>query len=111
MQDADREMGDLGSPNMPRLLVQDCTPEALVNIMAENRGRIGYVVDEGGEVFDLMGRYQGNVTSNLGIFLAGMGRNRIRQNDRVGDGYRSYPQCLARHVTDGAAVSGSRPPA
>lgn len=90
VQDADREMGDLGSPNMPRLLVQDCTPEALVNIMAENRGRIGYVVDEGGEVFDLMGRYQGNATSNLGIFLAAWDGTEYA-NDRVGEGYRHIP--------------------
>ena len=90
MQDAESEMADLGSPNMPRLLVQDCTPEALVNIMAENRGRIGYVVDEGGEVFDLMGRYQGNATSNLGIFLAAWDGTAY-DNDRVGEGYRHIP--------------------
>ena len=90
-QTADKEIGDADAPTMPRLLVQDATPEALVSILAENRGRIGFVVDEGGECFELMSRYQGNGKSNIGIYLAGWDGCSYTA-DRVGDEYRYIPR-------------------
>lgn len=84
---ASKELTELGEPVLPRLLVQDATPEALVGVLAENRGRIAYVVDEGGEVFELMRRYSTNGKSNLGIFLAGWDGTPYSV-DRAGTGHQ-----------------------
>ena len=56
-------------PVQPRLLADDCTPEALASLMAEQKGRIAVLSDEGG-VFDLIaGRYSG--MANLDLYLKG----------------------------------------
>jgi len=55
-------------PTMPRLLVDDATPEALTSLMAEQGGRIAMFSDEG-EVFSMMaGRYSSK-GPNLGVYL------------------------------------------
>ena len=55
-------------PILPRLWVQDITPERLAGIMAEQGERIALFSDEGG-VFDMLaGRYSQNMP-NLDLFL------------------------------------------
>ncbi|MEV4411412.1 YfjI family protein [Catellatospora sp. NPDC049609] len=56
-------------PTMPRLIIDDHTPEALVSRMAENGGRIAVISDEGGIFDTLAGRYSG--TPNLDPYLKG----------------------------------------
>lgn len=57
-------------PVIPRLMVDDATPEALTSIMAEQGGRIGMFSDEG-DVFSMMaGRYSSK-GPNLAIYLKG----------------------------------------
>jgi replicative DNA helicase len=56
-------------PASPRLLADDCTPEALASLMSIQGGRIATLSDEGG-VFDLIaGRYSG--MANLDLYLKG----------------------------------------
>ncbi|MFC7243680.1 YfjI family protein [Catellatospora aurea] len=56
-------------PTLPRLIIDDHTPEALVSRMAENGGRIAVISDEGGIFDTLAGRYSG--TPNLDPYLKG----------------------------------------
>jgi hypothetical protein len=55
-------------PPALRLLADDATPEALVSLMADQRGRIAVLSPEGGDVFDLIGGRYGK-EPNLGIYL------------------------------------------
>ncbi len=56
-------------PNLPRLLGDDATPEALTTLMAENGGRIAVISDEGG-IFDILaGRF--SAAPNLDPYLKG----------------------------------------
>ena len=65
----------------PRLYVDDCTPERLASLMAEQDGRIAVFSDEGG-VFDLLaGRYSKGVP-NLDLWLKGHSVSPVRV-DRV----------------------------
>jgi replicative DNA helicase len=69
-------------PTMPRLLVDDATPEALTSLLAEQGGRIAMFSDEG-EVFSMMaGRYSSK-GPNLGVYLKGHVGSSIRV-DRKG---------------------------
>ena len=64
-------------PPMPRLYVDDCTPERLASLMAEQGGRIAVFSDEGG-VFDLLaGRYSKGLP-NLDLWLKGHSVSPIR---------------------------------
>ena len=57
-------------PNMPRLLADDATPEALATLLCEQEGRLAMFSDEG-EVFSMMsGRYSTS-GPNLGVYLKG----------------------------------------
>jgi len=68
-------------PPAPRLLADDATPEALVSLLADQRGRIGVLSAEG-DVFDMMaGRY--SKVPSLGVYLKGHAGDSIRV-DRKG---------------------------
>jgi hypothetical protein len=56
-------------PTLPRLIVDDATPEALIGLMAANGGRMAIISDEGGIFDTLAGRYSG--TPNLDPYLKG----------------------------------------
>lgn len=68
----------------PKYIVDDCTPERLSTLIAEQGGRIAVMSPEG-DVFDLMaGRYSANAgATNLGIYLRGHAGDTLRV-DRVG---------------------------
>lgn len=83
---------------LPRLWVQDVTPEQLAVVMAEQSERIALLSDEGG-IFDLLaGRYSKGVP-NLDLFLQA----------HAGSGYRvdrgSRPPILMRHPALTVAIS------
>ena len=68
-------------PPLPRLYVDDCTPERLASLMAEQGERIAVFSDEGG-VFDILaGRYSKGLP-NLDLWLKGHSVSSIRV-DRV----------------------------
>jgi len=55
-------------PRLPRLLVDDATPEALARVMAEQGGRLGVLSAEGGLFATIAGRYSNGVP-NLDLVL------------------------------------------
>lgn len=78
-----REFEALEIPEVPRYLVDDCSPERLASLMARQDGRIAAMSPEGG-IFELMaGRYSANAVPNLDVYLKGHAGDTIRV-DRVG---------------------------
>lgn len=65
-----------------RLLSDDCTPEALVSLMAVNDGKIGIISDEGG-IFDTIAGKYSNGKVNMDVFLKGYDGSSLRV-DRKG---------------------------
>jgi hypothetical protein len=64
-----RQLEGLPAVHTPRLLTEDCTPERLAGLLAEQGGRMAILSPEG-DVFDIMaGRYSSG--PNFGIFLKG----------------------------------------
>lgn len=62
-----------------RLLADDCTPEALTKLLAENDGRIGVFSAEGG-IFDTISGSRFNTSVNMDVFLKGHAGDSIRVN-------------------------------
>ncbi len=85
-EDADRQARELATteiPEVPRLIVDDCSPERLASLMARQGGRIAGMSPEGG-IFEMMaGRYSQSGAPNLDVFLKGHAGDAIRV-DRVG---------------------------
>ncbi len=76
-----------------RLLVDDCTPEKLSDILEEQGGRIALLTSEGGP-FDMMaGRYSRPGMGNFEVYLKGYSGEDVRV-DRV-----SRPAVLVRGAT------------
>ena len=66
-------------PEVPRYLIDDATPESLVNRMFGNGGRIFLASPEGGLFEMIAGRYsQGKSSGNLSIYLKGHAGDQIR---------------------------------
>ena len=64
-------------PAIPRLFVDDCTPERLASLMVEQGERIAVFSDEGG-VFDILaGRYSKGIP-NLDLWLKGHSLSTVR---------------------------------
>ena len=81
-----RRAGEVASivvPAPPRLYTREATPEALVRLLAEQRGRIAVVTDQGSEFFEMAARYSTNRRANLGVYLDGWDGKR-HASDRVG---------------------------
>lgn len=63
-------------PELPRLIADDATPEAIGSLLAEQHGRLAVISAEGG-VFDIMaGRYSN--MPNLDIWLKGHAGDQLR---------------------------------
>ena len=57
--------------DLPRRIVDDCSPERLATLLHEQGGRMAALSPEG-DLFDLMaGRYAANGMPNFGVFLKG----------------------------------------
>jgi hypothetical protein len=69
--DAAAALAELTVPSVPRVYTREATPEGLCRLLAEQSGRLGVVTDEGGEFFELAGRYGAKGKENFGIYLAG----------------------------------------
>src|SRR5579884_2809324 len=69
-------------PAIPRLLVDDVSPERLATLLAEHGGRMGVFSAEGGLFETIAGRYANGVPS-LDVFLKGHAGDDLRV-DRVG---------------------------
>ena len=67
----------------PRLLADDATPEKLVELLAEQNGRLALVSTEGGLFGMMVGRYSDK--SNLDVYLGAWSRDTIRR-DRIDRG-------------------------
>jgi hypothetical protein len=63
---------------LPRLFVNDITPESLVSITCEQNGRMSILSDEGGIIDTLGGLYNGG-NANIDILLKGWDAGYIRQ--------------------------------
>jgi replicative DNA helicase len=70
-------------PAMPRLIVDDCTIEALVRIIGEQKGRLALLSSEGGLFEQLTGRYNNDSKANLDPYLQAWSGDTIRV-DRIG---------------------------
>lgn len=70
--DAEAALTDLRAievPPIPRLVADDCTPEAAASLLAEHGGRIAILSAEGGIFDTIAGRYARTV--NLDVYLKG----------------------------------------
>lgn len=96
--DAAEELAKMEVPKMPRLLVDDATPETLSTILNDQDGRIALFSPEG-DLFDIMaGRYS-NGSPNIGVFLKGHSGDSLRVDRRGRSEYVKRPS-----VTIGLAV-------
>ncbi len=78
-----QELASTRVPVLPRLIVDDCTPERLASLLHEQDGRLAVLSPEGG-VFDILaGRYSATGTPNFEVFLKGHAGDTLRV-DRVG---------------------------
>ena len=75
------ELERIEVPVEPRLVVSDVTPERLVELLAQHRGRLAVLDDEGGIFGILAGRYTGGI--NIDVFLKAWDGGRLTR-DRVG---------------------------
>ncbi len=66
-----------------RLIADDCTPEKLSVIMEQQKGSITIASTEGGIFETISGRYSGNSSINLDIFLKGINGEQVTV-DRIG---------------------------
>lgn len=72
-----RQLAEMDIPVVPELVADDCSPEAVAKLLADQGGRIAIMSPEG-DVFDIMaGRYS-NGTANIGNFLKGHAGDTIR---------------------------------
>lgn len=70
-------------PTIPRLLVDDITPEKLASVMAEQHGKIGMITAEGG-IFDILaGMYSTSGAANIQIVLKGWTGGEAYTVDRI----------------------------
>jgi replicative DNA helicase len=70
-------------PPVPRLLADDCTPEAAASLLAEQGGRLAIISAEGG-IFDIIaGRYSPKAMPNMDLWLKGHSGDPLRV-DRKG---------------------------
>ncbi len=78
-----RELVELNIPSLPKLVVDDVSPEQLASILAQQGGRLSVLSGEGG-IFDIMaGRYSQSGQANFEVFLKGYSGDTLRV-DRVG---------------------------
>lgn len=83
IEECRRKLAEAKVPAVPRLVVDDATPERIASMISEQGGRLGILSAEG-DVFELMaGRYSSNQSSNLGVYLKGHAGDALRV-DRVG---------------------------
>lgn len=106
--DALKDLDKVPTPPAGRLVVEDITPEALVEELAANAGRLAIMSSEGG-VFDMMaGQYseRGKAT-NLAIYLQGWSGDPVRRKRTKGEESRIDEALLSVCVTTQPGVVAS----
>jgi hypothetical protein len=78
--DAAAAIEDITVPALPRLFVDDATPESAATILAEQGGRLAVLSAEGGIFQILAGRYSG--APNFDLFLKGHAGDMLRVDRR-----------------------------
>jgi replicative DNA helicase len=85
-----RELTALTVPTLPRLIIDECTPERLATLLFENKGRLAQLSAEG-DAFDIIaGRYSATGAANFTVYLKGHAGDQLRI-DRVGRGSEHIP--------------------
>jgi hypothetical protein len=65
-----RELAKIPEPVLPTLVVEDCTPEKLAEMLAAQQGRLASISAEGSVVFSLMkGRYSKTGEPQIDVYL------------------------------------------
>ena len=77
-----RQLAQSDIPSLPRLVVDDCSPERLAGLLQEQDGKIAILAAEG-DTFDIMGGRYNSGSPNLGVYLRGHAGDTLRV-DRVG---------------------------
>lgn len=78
-----RELAATPEPELPVLVVDDCSPEKLAKLLAANGGRLALLSPEGGLFGMIGGRYTKSGEANQDVYLKGHAGDPIRV-DRVG---------------------------
>lgn len=90
--DLEAELPDV--QHMPRLMVDNVTPEALANLLQNNNERMGLIEAEGG-IFDILsGMYNGG-TPNLDLFLKGYSVEPARIDRKTSEPITLNHPCLS----------------
>jgi replicative DNA helicase len=81
VNDLARQLAEHRIPAMPKLIVDDVTPEPLASFLAEQGGRLAVLSSEG-DVFSIMaGRYSSGMP-NIGVYLRGHSGDTLRVDRR-----------------------------
>ena len=78
-----RELAATPEPELPVLVVDDCSPEKLAKLLSANGGRLALLSPEGGLFGMIGGRYTKSGEANQDVYLKGHAGDPIRV-DRVG---------------------------
>jgi hypothetical protein len=96
----------LHTPVIPRLIVDDVTPEALATLLAEQGGRMAALSPEG-DVFAIMaGRYSGSAGPNFGVFLKAHAGDTLRVDRRNRSEFVDWPALTLGITTQPDVVRG-----
>lgn len=71
------ELSDMALLVLPRLLVDDCTPERLASLLAEHDGKMSVMSAEGG-IFEIIGGRYSKDRPNLDVYLKGHAGDELR---------------------------------
>lgn len=100
------ELDAMTIPKLPRLIVDDVTPEALSTLLVEQDGRMAALSPEG-DVFAIMaGRYSGTSGPNFGVFLKAHAGDTLRVDRRSRSEYVDWPALTLGITTQPDVVRG-----
>lgn len=101
-----QELAAMVVPRMPRLIVDDVTPEALSTLLVEQNGRMAALSPEG-DVFAIMaGRYSGTSGPNFGVFLKAHAGDTLRVDRRSRSEFVDWPALTLGITTQPDVVRG-----
>lgn len=94
-------------PSLPRIIADDVTPEAMVSLLAEQKGKLAIISAEGGLFNTFAGRYDSN--PDLSAFLKAHAGDRIRvdRKGRPSEFINSPALTLALMIQPGVLATAS----
>lgn len=106
VNDLTEQLRQLETPAVPRLIVDDVTPEALATLLVEQGGRMAALSPEG-DVFAIMaGRYSGTSGPNFGVFLKAHAGDTLRVDRRNRSEFVDWPALTLGITTQPDVVRG-----